>query len=95
MDSLCEFEAAAKVFVKRLKQTPSDRGLKKARNVSNRTHNDLLAVPFEKGVGICLMKKNRYEAKLLEHLQSDKTKAMNNTDDSMVLKIEKKSTKNC
>ena len=32
---------------------------------------------------------NQYEAKLLELLQSDQIKAMNNTDDLVVLKFEK------
>ena len=30
--------------------------------------NNLLAIPFEKGVGICLMKKETYQAKMLEIL---------------------------
>ena len=30
--------------------------------------NDLLAIPFDKGVGICIMKRERYEAKMMEIL---------------------------
>ena len=33
--------------------------------------NDLLAVPFDKGVGICLMKRETYEKKMEEILKLD------------------------
>ena len=39
------------------------------------------------------MKKDPYEAKLLEQLQSGQYTAMNNTDDTVVLKIEKDKNK--
>ena len=64
-DSLCETEAAAKTSVKRVKQvnqTPSGGGIEKARIYLK--NNDLLAVLFDKRVGICTSKKDQYEAKL-------------------------------
>ena len=32
---------------------------------------DLLAIPFDKGIGICLMKKETYEAKMSDLLELD------------------------
>ena len=53
-------------------------------------NNDLLAVPFDKGVWFSIIKKDQYEAKQLEFFHSEQFQARNNTDDSVVLKIEKK-----
>ena len=38
-----------------LKQTPSDKGVKKSRKYLK--GNGVLVVPFDKGVGFCVMKK--------------------------------------
>ena len=41
------------------------------------------------------MEKDQYEDKLVEILQSDQFKAINNTDELVVLKIEETLTKSC
>ena len=41
------------------------------------------------------MEKDQYEDKLVEFLQSDQFKAINNTDELVVLKIEETLTKSC
>ena len=58
-EKLCEIEAAAKRYAKNVKQTPSDKDVEKARKCLK--DNGLLAVPFDKGVGFCVMKKKEYE----------------------------------
>ena len=68
-------------------QTPSDRGIEKARKYLK--DNCLLAVPFDKGVGFCVMKKTTYEAKLTELLQSEQFSEKPGLTDSVVMKIEK------
>ncbi|XP_063713937.1 uncharacterized protein LOC134841828 [Symsagittifera roscoffensis] len=86
-EKLCEIEAAAKSYAKRVRQTPSDRGIEKARKYLK--DNGLLAVPFDKGVGFCVMKKTTYEAKLTELLQSEQFSEKPGLTDSVVMKIEK------
>ena len=47
VEKLCEIEAAAKIYAKNVKQTPSDKGVEKARKYLK--DNGLLAVPFDEG----------------------------------------------
>ena len=61
-EKFCEIEAAAKRYAKNVKQTPSDKGVEKARKYLK--DNGLLEVPFDKAVGFCVMKKETYEKKL-------------------------------
>ena len=57
-EALCEIEAVAKAYAERLKQTPSDKGVEKARKYLK--SNGLVAVPYDKGVGFCVMRKDTY-----------------------------------
>ena len=68
-EKLCENEAAAERNAKNVKQSPSDIGVEKARKYLQ--ENGLLAVPFDKGVGFCVMKKETYEEKLKDLLQAE------------------------
>ena len=73
-------------------QTPRDKAVDKTRKYLK--DNGLLAVPFDKGVGFCKMRKQTYESKqdfLLQSAQFVKTDA--NTDE-VILKIERNLTKN-
>ena len=70
--SLCEIEASAKAYEKRVKQTLSDRGLEKA--LKNFKNHDLFPCHLIKMVLFCIMKKDLYEAKFLERLQLDQIK---------------------
>ena len=54
-EKICEIKAASKRYTMNLKQTTSDKGVKKARKYLK--GNGLLAVPFDKCVGFCVMKK--------------------------------------
>ena len=86
-EKLCEIEAAAKRYAKNVKQTPSDEGVEKARNYLK--DNGLLAVPFDKGVGFCVMKKETYEKKLKDFLQAEQFSERKNLTDSVIMKNEK------
>ena len=51
-----------------MKQTPSDESVEKARKYL--MNNGLIAVPYDKGVGFCVMRKDTYENKLSDTLDS-------------------------
>ena len=63
-----------------MKQTPSDKGNEKARKYLK--DNGLLTVPFDKGVGFCVMKKETYEKKLKDLLQAEQFSERRNLTDS-------------
>ena len=67
-ETFCENEAAAKAFAKNVRQTSRDKAIEKTRKYLK--DNGLLSVPFHKGVGFCIMRKQRYESKLECLLQS-------------------------
>ena len=56
----------AKAYAKRVKQTPSDKGVEKARKYLK--DNGLVAVPYDKGVGFCVIRKDTYDNKLSDLL---------------------------
>ena len=86
-EALCEIEAVAKAYAKRMKQTPSDKGVEKARKYLK--SNGLVAVPYDRGVGFCVMRKDTYENKLLDTLDSNQFSKSKGTSDAIVLKIER------
>ena len=49
-------------YIKRCKKLKSSRNIQKTKRYLK--ENDLLAVPFDKGIGICLMKREDYQKKL-------------------------------
>ena len=51
--------------------------------------NGLLAVPFDKGVSFCVMRKETYEKKLKDLLQAEHFSERKNLTDSVIRKIEK------
>ena len=77
----------AKAYAKRVKQTPSDKGVEKARKYLK--SNGLVAVTYDKGVGFCVMTKNIYENKLSDTLDSNQFRKSKGTSDVIVLKIER------
>ena len=46
-------------------------------------------MPFDKGVGFCVMKKETYEKKLKDLLQAEQFSERKNLTDSVIMKIEK------
>ena len=90
-EKLCEIETAAKRNAKNVKQTPSDKGVEKARKYLK--DNEPLAVPFDKGVNFCVMKKETFEKKLKDLLQAEQFSERKNLADSVIIKIEKDTNK--
>ena len=77
----------AKTYVKRVKQTPSDKGVEMARKYL--MSNGLVAVPYDKGVGFCVMRKDTCENKLSDLLDSNQFSESKGSSDLIVMKIEK------
>ena len=90
-ETLCEIEAAAKAYAKNVRQTPRDKAVEKPRKYLK--DNGLLAVPFDKGVGFCIMRKRTYESKLEFLLQSAQFVKKHAITDEVILKIEKELNK--
>ena len=84
-ETLCEIEAAAKRYAKNVKQTPSDKGVEKVRKYLK--DNGLLAVPFDRGVGFCVMKMETYEKKLKNLKQAEHFNERKNLTDSVIMKL--------
>ena len=82
---------AAKVYAKNVRQTPRDKAVEKTRKYLK--GNELLAVPFHKGVGFCIMRKQTYESKLESLLQSAQFVKKDATTDEVILKMEKELNK--
>ena len=76
----------AKTYVKRVKQTPSNKGVEKARKFLK--SNGLVAVPYDKGVGFCVMRKDTYENKFSDTVDSNEFSKIKGAGDAIVLKIE-------
>ena len=85
-ETLCEIEAAAKAYAKNVRQTPRDKAVEKTRKYLK--DNGLLAVPFDKGGGFCIMRKQTYESKLESLLQSAQFVKKDATTDKVILRIE-------
>ena len=68
-EALFDIEAVAKAYAQREKKTPSDKGVENVRKYLK--GNGLVAVPFDKGVGFCLMRKDTYQNKLSDLLESN------------------------
>ena len=54
-ETLCEIEAAAKAYARKVRQTSIEQVVEKTRKYLK--DNEFLAVPFDKGVGFCIMRK--------------------------------------
>ena len=76
-----------KAYAKRVKQTPSDKGVEKARNYLK--SSGLVVVPNDKGFGFCVMRKDTYENKLSDLLGSNQFSDSKGTSDAIFMKIEK------
>ena len=85
----CEINAVAKTYAKTIKQSPSDKGVEKARKYLK--SDGLVAVPYNKGVGFCVMRKDTYENRLLNFLDSNLFREGKGTRGAFDMKKEKKS----
>ena len=85
-EALSEIEAVTKAYAKRVKQTPSDKGVEKVRKYLK--SYGLVAVQYDKGVGFCVMRNDTYENKLSDTLDSNHFSESKGTSDAIILKIE-------
>ena len=90
-EKLCESEASAKWNAKNVRETLTNRGVKKVHDYLKA--NDLLAVPFDKGCGFCVIKKSTYREKLDHVLNLDQFQKINESKDEIVIKNEKQINK--
>ena len=74
-EKLCETESSAKCHAKNVRETPMDRGAKKANDFLK--DQKLLAVPFDKGCGFCVLKQTTYSDNLNEILSSSQFEPRN------------------
>ena len=82
-EKLCEIESSAKWYAKNVRETPMDRGVKKANFLEDQK---LLAVPFHKGCGFCVMKQTTYSDKLNEILSSSQFEPRNGESDDLSIR---------
>ena len=87
VEALCEIEAVAKAYAKRVKQTASEKGVEKARKYLK--GNRLVAVPYDKSVCFCVMRKDTYEKKLSDTLDSNQFSESKRTSYAIIKKIER------
>ena len=74
----------AKAYAKLVKQTPSDKVVEKARKYLK--SKGLVAVPYDKGMGFCVMRKDTYVNKSSDTLDSNQFSKSKGTSDAIVLK---------
>ena len=77
----------AKAYAKRVKQTPSDKVVEKARKYLK--SNGIVAVPYDEGVGFRVMRKDTYENKLSDKLDSSQSSESKRKSDATILKVER------
>ena len=86
-EKLCEIESSAKWYAKNVRETPMDRGVKKANDFLK--DQKLLAVPFHKGCGFSVMKQTTYSDKLNEILSSSQFEPRNGESDDLTIRTDK------
>ena len=90
-EKLFEIEAVSKWYSKNIRETPFDRALAKVQNYLR--DNALIAVPFDKGVGFCVMKKSTYVEKLEKVLDCEQFRKLEKSCDNIVKRNEKELNK--
>ena len=86
-EKLCEIELSAKWYAKNVRETPMDRGVKKAKDFLK--DQKLLAVPFDKDCSFCVLKQITYSDKLNEILSSSQFEPRNGESDDSTIRTEK------
>ena len=90
-ETLYEIEAATNAYAKNVRQTPTDNAVEKTGKYFK--DNGLLAVPFDKGVGNCIMRKQMNESKLESLFQSAQFMKKDASTDEVILKAVKELNK--
>ena len=90
-EKLIEIELAAKWYSKNIRETPLDRAVAKKQKYLR--DNAVIAVPFDKGVRFCVMKKSTYAEKLEKLLESKQFRKLEKSCDIILMKNEKELNK--
>ena len=77
---------------KNIRETPLDRALAKVQKYLR--DDALIAVPFDKGVGFCVMKESTYAEKLEKVIDCEQFRKLEKSCDIIVMENEKELTKN-
>ena len=75
------------MILKNVRETPSDRALVKLQKYLR--DNALIAVPFDRGVEYCFMKKNTCAEKLEKILDCEQFRKLEKSCDNIVIKMKK------
>ena len=82
-----KLKTSARWYAKNVRITPADRGgVKRAKFLKN---NDIVASPFDKCTGFCVMKRQSHRKKLVAVLDCTQIREIASTGNSIALKIEK------
>ena len=73
---------------KNVRKIPMDRRVKQVQDYL--TVKDLLAVPFDKGCGFCVMKKSTYSDKLDDVLNLDQFQEITDAKDEIVIAMNRR-----
>ena len=79
------------MIVRNVRETPLDRALAKVHE--NLRDNALIAVPFDKGVSFCVMKKSTYAEKLERALECEQFKKLDKSCNNIVMKNDRELNK--
>ena len=86
-EKICEIELSAKCYANNVRESPMDRGVKKTKDFLK--DQKLLAAPFDKCCGFCVMKQTTYSDKLNEILSSSQFEPRNGESDDLTIITEK------
>ena len=86
-DKLCKTKLSAKWDAKNVRETPMDRGVKNLMIFMK--DQILLAVPFDKGCGFCVMKQTTYSDIINEIPSASQFEARNGRSCVLTIKTEK------
>ena len=86
-EKLCETESSAKWYANHVRETPMNKVFEKASHFLK--DHKLLAVPFDKCCGFCVIKQTIKSDKLNEILSSSQFEPRNGESDDLIIKTEK------
>ena len=78
----CDGEASAKWYAKNVNGTPADRGVVKVSKILK--DNDIVAAPFDKGMGFSEMKRQSYQTKLAKVLDCSQFQEIYSAGDKLL-----------
>ena len=87
-EKLCEIKSSPKSYAKNVRETPMYRRVKNTNDFMKDQTLTLLALPFDKVCGFCVMKQTIYSDKLNEILSSSQFEPRSGESDNLTIKTE-------